>query len=446
MSGENPYRSLPSVDRLAAQYRGPLPAPVVVDAARAAIDHARSIIDSGGDADATAEMHLLLSAVSRSRGVAVVNATGVLLHTNLGRALWSQAAVEDAAQAAQRYTNIEVDLETGDRSRRGSYAARLLRALTGAEDSLVVNNNSGALLLSLAATSAGKGVIVSRGELIEIGGSYRIPDVASSSGARLIEIGTTNRTRAQDYETAAQLHDCGAILKVHPSNYRVEGFTAEATVADLADVAAANHLPLIHDIGSGLLDESTPWLKGQTPEWLAGEPGARDSLLAGANLVTFSGDKLLGGPQAGVIVGSSEWVERLRRHPLARALRVDSTIHAALAATLEIYASGMAEEIPFWAMATLDTESIGERIGSVAAAVGGRVAPGYSTIGGGSAPGARIPTPQLRLPGEDSLYGALLRYERPVIARREQGDLVVDLRAVDPSDDQTVTEAISACR
>lgn len=442
----NPYRALPSVDQLATEFKGRLPRLLLVDACRAAVEQARTDIDSDAPDDVHAEVERIIATIERSAGIGVINATGVLLHTNLGRAVWSEAATQRAHQAARHYTNVELDLATGERSRRGGYAASLLRALTGAEDALIVNNNAAAVLLALAACSAGRAVPVSRGELIEIGGSYRLPDVMEASGAKLVEVGTTNRTRAGDYETALQLHDCGAVLKVHPSNYRVAGFTQEASTKVLAALAMEAGVALIHDIGSGLLDETTPWLETGTPAWLQGEPGARQSLDDGAHLVTFSGDKLLGGPQAGIIVGATEWVELLRNHPLARAMRVDGTIHAGLAATLEAYANGTVTQIPFWAQATLGNDILGGRVSSLAAQLGGEVTDGHSTIGAGSTPGMTIPSPQLLLKGEDHLYEKLLRSETPVIGRRESGNLILDLRTVEAGYDELIATTVLQCR
>jgi L-seryl-tRNA(Ser) seleniumtransferase len=321
----------------------------------------------------------------------------------------------------------------------------LLRSLTGAEDALVVNNNAAAVLLSLAATASAKAVPVSRGELIEIGGSFRLPLVMESGGARLIEVGTTNRTRLGDFATALQIHDCGAILRVHPSNYRVEGFVDEVPLADLATLAAEREVPLIHDLGSGLLDEQVPWLPTR-PDWLKGEPGARQSLETGAGLVTFSGDKLIGGPQAGIVVGRAGLVDQLRRHPLARALRTDAMTDAALAATLEAYAEGDASRIPLWRMAMATDAELGPRVEMLAGRTGGQVRPGMSVMGAGSLPGVGIPTPQIVLEGEDHLHERLLSADHPVLARRHEKDLVLDLRAVSEQDDDRIADTVAACR
>ncbi len=383
----------------------------------------------------------MVRAVERSAGIRVVNATGVLLHTNLGRAPWSETATERAMRAASGYGNLEIDIETGQRGRRGAYAERLLTTLTGADAAFVVNNNASALLIALAATARGRTVPVARGELIEIGGSYRLPDVMDASGARLVEVGTTNRTRVGDYMIALQTHRCGALLKVHPSNYRIEGFTQEAPVADLAKLAAEQGVPLIYDIGSGLLDADAPWV----PSWLSDEPGARQAIGDGADLVTFSGDKLLGGPQAGIIVGSEDLVGTIRRSPLARALRVDGVTYSALAATLEEHLGGPPTELPFWRHALVDDGALRSRCEQLAGQIDGVVAEGFSAVGAGSAPGIQIPSPQVRLAGRQDLYECLLRGDSPVLTRRDAGDLVIDLRAVEADDDVVVASAVRRC-
>jgi L-seryl-tRNA(Ser) seleniumtransferase len=338
-----------------------------------------------------------------------------------------------------------MSLDTGEREARGGYVRELLRSLTGAEDALVVNNNAAAVLLALAATSAGLSVPVARGELIEIGGAYRLPEVMSASGAHLVEVGTTNRTRLADYRVALQLHRCGAILKVHTSNYRMVGFTEEADLRGLAGVAGDAGIPLILDAGSGLLDTTTPWLPGETPTWLAGEPGVRQALGDGADLVTFSGDKLLGGPQSGIIAGEAGWVSRLRAHPLARALRVDAVTYAALAATLSAYAEGDASSIPFWAMATAPPADIEARAGALAEGVGGRVERGLTAVGAGSAPDSGIETTLVVVEGAGEIFDRLLDARPPVLARRVEGALVLDLRTCMPEDDRHVEAVVSRC-
>lgn len=439
---DNPFRDLPSVDALAGDITSTLPRPLVVEAARVAIETARRDLATGGQGDARAEAARLVRAMERSAGRRVINASGVLLHTNLGRAPWAKRAISSAAGVASGYGNIEMDLESGARGRRGAYVERLLCELTGAEAAMVVNNNAAALLLALAAAAAGRAVPVARGELIEIGGSYRLPDVMRTSGAVMVEVGTTNRTRLGDYLTALGTHRCGALLKVHPSNYRVEGFTEEASLADLAHLASEWSIPLIFDQGSGLLDSHFAWL----PQWLGPEPGVRQAIEAGAALVTFSGDKLLGGPQSGIIVGDDTLVSTLRRHPLARALRVDGVHLAALAATLEAYLEPGRPDLPLWTMALQDSEMLHGRAEEVATETGGRIESGTSTVGAGSAPGIGIPSPVIRYPGGQGMFECLLESDPPILARREAGDLLIDLRAVAPADDIVVVKAVLECR
>lgn len=439
---DNPYRNLPSVDALTDQVDSRLPRPLVIDVCRTALDQARADIAAGGRSDPEQLARRTLRSMERSSGVQVVNATGVLLHTNLGRAPWSDWMANRALAAATGYSNLEIDIDTGERSRRGAYVERLLTRITGGEAAFVVNNNASALMIALAATAKGKSVPVARGELIEIGGSYRLPDVMDASGARLVEIGTTNRTRLGDYKTALQTHQCGAILKVHPSNYRVEGFTAQASVAELAGLADEESVPLINDIGSGLIDGEAPWV----PSWLRDEPGARQALEMGADLITFSGDKLLGGPQAGILVGSAELIHIVRSNPLARALRVDGVTYAALAATLEEHLDGPPTRVPFWEYALLDDDTLRQRCEKLAGRIDGIVVDGASAVGAGSAPGIEIPTPQVKMESRQDLYECLLHQDPPILARRDAGDLIVDLRAVDLNDDEVVAEAIEKCR
>jgi L-seryl-tRNA(Ser) seleniumtransferase len=323
----------------------------------------------------------------------------------------------------------------------------LVATLVGAEDAFVVNNNAGALFLVLMALASGKPVPVSRGELIEIGGSYRLPELITASGARMVEVGTTNRTRTADY--AAALSPLPALLlKVHPSNYRVEGFTEEATLADLVALGRKSGVPVVFDAGSGLLDDTTPWLS-QPPEWLAGEPGIRQAVATGADLVLFSGDKLLGGPQAGVIVGTAALIDRLVRHPAARALRIDGATAAVLTATLETYAAGRAVDLPVWEMATRSYADLEARATAVlvASEVNGHIVVGNSTLGAGSSPGAAIPSPLLECDVPESVFSDLLRAEPPILTRRQSGRLLIDFRTVDPASDQHVAAALrSACQ
>lgn len=439
-------RQLPAVDALAHRLGGAsISAPQRVEIARAAIEIARREILDGRTADPDSIATALSDALIRSRPQEVINATGVLLHTNLGRAPMSEAAVAAAAETAGSYSNAELDLESGDRGRRGSYAIHLLRLLTGAEDALIVNNNAAAILLALAALAPGRAVPVSRGELIEIGGSYRLPEVMAASGARMVEVGTTNRTRIGDFATALQIHDCGAILKIHPSNYEISGFVAEPSVSELVAAAQSAHVPLIFDIGSGLLDATTPWL-AKTPTWLGSEPGARQAIEGGFDLVTFSGDKLLGGPQAGVILGSTSLIGRLRSNPMARSLRVSAPIDAALSATLDAYSQNtVVDEIPFWRMACAPPDSLRLRAESYLSATGAVIVDTRSMIGAGSAPSARLDSVAVKFEDRSDLFDALLRAETPVLARRDQGDLLLDLRTVDPNDDETLIAILRQC-
>lgn len=413
----------PSVDRLARELADTgLPHPLLVDVARAAIA-------DGDPSSARRRADAIATALLRP----VVNATGVLLHTNLGRAPLGPAP-------ARGYSNLELDLSNGARGSRSAHAAALLARLAGAEDALVVNNGAAAVLLVLAALAGdGAGVVVSRGELVEIGGGFRIPEVLSQSGARLVEVGTTNRTRFADYERAVRTAgDAALVLKVHPSNYRIVGFTAAVEVRELASLG----VPVAVDVGSGLLDAATPWLgqgPGVPPPWLAGEPAVRQTLDAGASLVTFSGDKLLGGPQAGIVVGSSELVERCRRHPLARALRPGGLVLAALQDVALSYLRRDGAAVPFWRMATVPVEELRRRAGVISAGEV-EIVDCQSTPGGGSTPGMTIPSVGLALDGD--VTAALRSFDPPVIARVHDGRTVLDLRTVDPSEDAVVAAAI----
>jgi L-seryl-tRNA(Ser) seleniumtransferase len=409
----------PSVDRLARSLADTgLPHPLLVDAARQAI-----AAGDPGLARSRAE------AMARSLLRPVINATGVLLHTNLGRAPLGSVPTEPVA----RSTNLELDLSSGRRGSRRAHADFLLAKAAGAEAALVVNNGASAVLLVLAALAAGRGVVVSRGELVEIGGGFRIPEVLATSGAELIEVGTTNRTRRSDYVSALD-HQPALVLKIHQSNYRIVGFTEAVDVATLAGLGP----PVVADIGSGLLDARTPWLRGGPPGWLAGEPAARQSLEAGAALVTFSGDKLLGGPQAGVIAGRAELVERCARHPLARALRPGGLVLSVLQATALAYLRGDGDAIPFWRQACAPTEELRRR----AAALGvGEVVDCEAVAGAGSLPGWQIPSAGVAVPGDHR--GTLRDGDPPVIATVRHDRTVCDLRSVDPEDDPALAKALA---
>jgi L-seryl-tRNA(Ser) seleniumtransferase len=442
-------RDLPSVDALAARLAGalarPLPGAIVTAVARDAVEEARTTVLAGGTADPFTDGLIRLQRLAAHRPGRVINATGVLLHTNLGRAPLAPSAWAEAAHAATGYTNVELDLASGARGGRGGYVHELLCSLTGAEAALAVNNNAGGLLLALAAIAGRDGrVLVSRGELIEIGGSFRLPDVMAASGATLVEVGTTNRTRVGDY--AARMDGAALVLKVHPSNYRIEGFAEEPGYGELAALARRAGVPFAADVGSGLLDTRVPWLEGPPPAWLADEPGVRQTLEAGADVVLFSGDKLLGGPQAGLAVGTATAIEAMARHPLARALRVDGVTQAMLAATLEAYAGGTAARLPFWAMATIPYEVLEERHRRLLAQAGvaGRVVAAESLPGAGSVPGRSIPSPAITLDGRgDASWKALVDSDPPIVARRRDDKLVLDLRTVDPADDAVVAATLA---
>ena len=435
----------PSVNDLALRIADVgLPHPLLVIAARTAI--AAGVPDSAAD-----EAHRL----RRSLLGPAVNATGVLLHTNLGRAplgnQHSRAPLGHQHRRAPlgnqhsrapldlehddipvRFSNLEFDLASGRRGSRTTHASLLLATLTGAEAALVVNNCAAAVTLVLAALARDRGVAVSRGELVEIGGGFRVPEVMEQSGARLVEVGTTNRTRAADYQAAAERDDVALLLKVHPSNYRITGFTEEARVAELAKIGP----PVVSDLGSGLLDERCPWL-GQRPDWLAGEPGARQTLAAGAALVTFSGDKLMGGPQAGIICGRADLIAACAAHPLMRAFRPGSLVLDALQSVALAYLRRDADAIPFWNMAKVPVEELAQR----AEALGvGRPARTTALAGAGSLPGQEIPSAGIELDGD---YAAALRaFDPPVIARVNEQTTVLDLRTVDPADDTVVAAAV----
>jgi len=378
----------------------------------------------------------------------VINATGVIVHTNLGRAPLAAVAARRVAALAAGYVNLEYDLARGQRGRRDVHAERLLCLATGADAAVVVNNNAAATLLVLAALAAGREVVVSRGELVEIGGGFRVPDVMTQSGARLREVGTTNRTRAADY-AAAISPQTALILRVHPSNFQIQGFTERPTLESLVALGRALDVPVAEDLGSG-------WLAGPagTPGGpLANEPAVGASIRAGVDVVCFSGDKLLGGPQAGIIVGRAAALDRVRAHPLMRALRVDKLTLAALEATLLEHLAGRASEtVPVSRMVALTPGAIEARAQALAARVGrgtltAELIDGVSTIGGGSAPGSALPTRlvSLSLAGEtpDTLDTRLRQLDPFVIARIEHDRVVLDLRTVAPEEDETLADVLA---
>jgi len=405
-----------------------LPHPICVDIARSAID--------AGDPDSAAQR---ADDFRRTLLTPVINATGVLLHTNLGRA--PLAHHQDAAALT-----VEFDLTSGQRGSRQAAVGQLFAQLCGAEAAMVVNNNAAAVLLVVAALAGGRDVPVSRGESVEIGGSFRVPEVMEQSGARLVDVGTTNRTRLADYERAIARPDVDAamVLKVHPSNYRVEGFVEETSIAQLATL----DVPVVADIGSGLVDATVPWMKGAPPAWLAGEPAAVQSIADGADLITFSGDKLLGGPQSGIIAGRADLVELCLAHPLARALRPGGLVLASLQRTALIYLGRSAgTEIPFWKMVATPRAELEARADAIVAAVAAvhptaRVDRTEALPGAGSAPGVTMPSVGVIIDGD--LLEGLRRHSTPVIARSRDGRTSLDLRSFDAADDDVVIAALLA--
>ena len=420
-------RDLPSVDELARGVDDPL----AVDAARRVLDRAREELRGGADpGDLVARLRAELADARNPRLRRVLNATGVIVHTNLGRAPLAEAALERLHEVGRGYSNLEYDLAEGARGSRQEPLSAILRRLTGAEAALVVNNNAAALLLALAALAEGRDVVVSRGELIEIGDGFRIPEVLARSGARLVEVGTTNRTRAADYEAAIG-PETGLLLRVHQSNFRVVGFAEQPTTAELAAVARRHELPLVDDLGSGALVS------------LHDEPTAQDALTAGADLVCFSGDKLLGGPQAGIVAGRAELVERLRRHPLQRALRADKLSLAALEGTLALYLDAPAQ-IPVLRMIQEPVEAVRARAERLAGLVGGAVEETVARVGGGALPLTELPSFACAV--EEELAGPLRTGEPPVVAVVRDGRTLLDCRTLADVQLDEVAAAVARAR
>lgn len=452
--GSAPTRP-PSVDSLARELAETfdLPHPLLVDAAR------RAIAEGAADAATIRELaHKIAHQIQTGLLQPAINATGVLLHTNLGRAPWPLSQPSG-------YTNLEFDLTTGQRGSRQTAVGELLAKLCGAERAHVVNNGAAAVLLVLASLAAGRGVAVSRGELVEIGGGFRVPEVMSQSGARLVEVGTTNRTRPDDFAQALARPsaDIALCLKVHQSNYTIEGFTQSVSLLELAEVARGSQPPdlssppqpappppVVFDLGSGLLDASCFWLPDGPPDWLANEPAVRQSLEAGADLVIFSGDKLLGGPQAGIICGRAELVERCAQHPLARALRPGVHIMSGLQQVALAYLERDLSRLPFWRLATTPTHELARRIEAVGLGPPVEMA---SVPGGGTLPGVEIPSVGIRLEGDltqplrDRTSPDRTSSNRtpPVIARVFEGHTYLDWRTVLPDQDEQLAAAVRAC-
>ena len=460
---QSALRNLPSVERIAGSPA--LSAAVsehgrdwIVQLARDAVARARQAIRAGHPAPSAADLaDAVIDAIAAFIAPTprpVINATGVIIHTNLGRAPLSAAALAAAANAAQGYSDLEISLDTGRRGSRQAHLQSLLCQLTGAEAALAVNNNASALLLGLSALAAGREVIVARGEAIEIGGGFRIPDVLLQSGCTLVDVGTTNRTYAHDY-AAAITDRTAAFLKAHASNFRVAGFTAAVPEPDLVALGAQSGIPVLHDVGSGALLPTERY-------GLAHEPMPQESIANGVGLVFFSGDKLLGGPQAGIIVGRRELVSRLERHPLARAVRIDKMNLASLTATLIPYLTGQAESrIPVWQMISAAPDAIRARAAHWQAALAASadfdstgittaVVPARSAIGGGSLPGETLPSWALSLSyngsgrNPETLLAALRSQSIPVIARIEDNAVRLDPRTVLPEQDAALLQALSA--
>jgi L-seryl-tRNA(Ser) seleniumtransferase len=455
MSIQEELRKLPSVDRLLKEESVAALAErwgheLTVNAARETLEEVREAIREGQSCpplEALARMAgERLAAHLRPTLRPSINATGVIVHTNLGRAPLSAEARAAMDAVAVGYSNLEYDLEAGGRGSRYVHAEEILCRLTGAEAALVVNNNAAAVLLILMTFARGQEVIISRGQLVEIGGGFRIPDVMRQSGATLVEVGTTNRTYARDYEVAITEHTA-ALMRVHRSNFRLMGFVHEPALAEMVELAGARGLLLFDDLGSGTLLDTTPY-------GLAHEPTIQESVAAGASLVSCSGDKLLGGPQAGIILGRAELIARLKKFPLTRALRVDKTTLAGLQATLRHYLLGEAtEKVPVWRMISQGEAELRERAGAWVGVLRGlgvpaAAVPGRSTVGGGSLPGETLPTHLVALdvPSPDAVAARLRAGEPPVVSRIEDDRLVLDPRTVLPEQEanlwRLVTEAV----
>jgi len=437
----DPRRKLPAVDAL---LEGPGLAPLlaahprglVVRAVRATVDAARA---NGGTPPAEGWDAAVGAAVARLAAPSlapVINATGVVLHTNLGRAPLASSAIAALTSVAAGYSALEYDLGRGARGSRHAHCRDLLVELTGAPDALVVNNAAGAVLLALSALARGGAAIVSRGELVEIGGSFRIPDIMARSGATLVEIGTTNRTHRKDYE-AALTADSRLLLKVHRSNFQVSGFTADVPAAELAALAHARQVPFLYDVGSGLLLDLAPW-------GLTGEPTVAEAVASGADLITFSGDKLLGGPQAGILLGSEAAIAACRADPIARAVRADKLTLAALEATLALYRDPETarREIPVLRMLTEDLEGVKRRGEALLAEVKGELVMGESEVGGGSFPGAKLKTWLVSL-SDESIAARLRANDPPIIARVANGRTLLDPRTILPHQIDAVIRALN---
>ncbi len=441
-------RSLPSVDKLINSPQGiewiaQFGRPLTIDAIRSALDNVRAGFNDGDDLPSQSDLFQLITDKLRDWVVptlqSVINASGVIIHTNLGRAPMSEAALHAAQHVSLGYSNLEYDLEKGRRGSRAVHAQTLLKKLTGAEAALVVNNNAAAVLLALSALANRRRVVIARSQLVEIGGGFRIPDVMKQSGAKLVEIGTTNRVHLRDYQQAFEEQPIKLVMRAHRSNFALVGFTTEPPISEIVAAAHAADIPVLDDLGSGTLLDTSKY-------GLAREPLVRESLNSGADLVCFSGDKLLGGPQAGIIVGSGEFVAKLKKHPLARAVRSDKMALAALSATLIHYLKDEAEsEIPIWRMISAVQAELQSRAQGWATTLkSGNVIPGESTVGGGSLPGESMPTflLALEISHPDRFLKKLRANDPPIIGRIQDGLTVFDPRTVLPEQDKSLLEGI----
>ncbi len=442
-------RDIPSVDRLLQTPAGDgwveaYGRPLTLQAVRHQLDAARDLIQAGEDDVRLEDIYAGVTDMLRKWNFTslrrVINATGVILHTNLGRAPLSRAAQEAALEAAGEYSTLEYDLDAGQRGKRETHCDESLCLLTGAEASFVVNNNASAVLLALTALAKGRQVLISRTQLIEIGGGFRIPEVLNQSGSQLVEVGTTNRTHLHDFERAL-CHGTALILRAHHSNFKIVGFTTEPSLRELVALGAQRDIPVVDDLGSGALLDTTRFGLGH-------EFTVQESLEAGASLVCFSGDKLLGGPQAGIILGREALMDELRAHPLARALRPDKMCLAALSATLIHYLRDEAiEHIPIWQMISATKEQMRSRALRWSQTLGkGEVTASRSTVGGGSLPEETLPTWTLALESDhpDRLAADLRAAEPPVIGRIAEGRLLLDPRTVFPGQEEDLLHALSA--
>jgi L-seryl-tRNA(Ser) seleniumtransferase len=445
-------RELPAVDEVIARLREDVPHPVRAEAAREAIAAERERLIGGAEprrvAGIVSDASDRLERAERKLMRPVINATGVLIHTNLGRVPLGERQLAKVDEIAREYMNLEYELERGTRGDRYSHAAAMLTRVTGAEAALVVNNNAAAVLLVLSTLCGAREVIISRGELIEIGGEFRVPDVMAASGARLVEVGTTNRTHLGDYERAITT-ETAALMKVHTSNYKVVGFATTVDRLALGKLARGRGVLFIEDLGSGLVGDV------EAVEWARSEPPVSRSIESGADVVTFSGDKLLGGPQAGIIAGRRELIERIKKNPLLRAMRVDKMTLAALQATLETYLDGTWRELPFWRMALTDAAAIETRVRAILQEIESKVnvvakleaVPTVAVPGGGSLPGEGISSWAISIAHPErsatDLHAALRQGQFPLVARIEDDRVLLDLRTVDPDADGTVAMLVA---